>query len=461
MNRKTHLVMVSAYVIFLFIGRTFANPPADSPDIYAARRDSLLAKIQHGAVLLAAAPQAIRNGDMEYKYRQNSDFFYLTGFSNPGAYLVLRSDATPHYILFVRAHNPTREVYTGLRPGVTGAMTQFGADTACTIDKLDTELPKLIGDSRTLYLPLNQRNALREQYDSVLENSAIQPDTLVDVSNILHRLRLVKSDYEINLIQKAIHITNDAQQEMMRVTAPDKYEYQISAAIEYVFTNEGAAAPSFPSIVASGKHATTLHYFENNATLQNGELLLVDIGAEYQMYAADITRTIPVSGKFSPEQKALYQAVLNVQKRAIEAVRPGVTIDHLNDLAQRETIRELLKLDILHGDFDSLVEAGAGHTFLPHGISHHLGMDAHDPGGYAQWQTTLALKPGMVITIEPGIYIRSGMQNVDSTWHNLGIRIEDDVLVTNSGCTILSEEIPKTVAAIEKTMRRKPQFFKQ
>jgi len=461
MNRKTHLVLVFAQVIFLCIGRTFANPSAQSPDIYAAHRDSLLAKIQHGVVLLAAAPQAIRNGDVEYKYRQNSDFYYLTGFSNPGAYLVLRPDTAPHYILFVRSRNPTREIYTGSRPGISGAMTKFGADTAYTVEKLHQELPRLIGDSGTFYLPLNQRNAIQEQYDSILENSAIQPDTLVNVSNILHRMRLVKSDHEIHLIQKAIDITNDAQQEMMRVTAPDKYEYQISAAIKYVFTNEGATAPSFPSIVASGKNATTLHYFENNAKLQNTELLLVDIGTEYQMYAADITRTIPVSGKFSPEQKALYQAVLNVQKRAIEAVRPGVTIDHLNDLAQRETIRELLKLDILHGDLDSLVEAGAGDTFLPHGISHHLGMDAHDPGGYAIWQTNLPLKPGMVITIEPGIYIRSGMQNVDPKWHNIGIRIEDDILVTKTGRIVLSHDIPKSVKAIEKEMRRKPRFIKQ
>ncbi len=439
----------------------YGAAPSISQSIYSARRDSLLKKIPRGVVVMAAAPQVMRNGDMEYEYRQNSDFYYLTGFQNQGALLVLRPNAEQQYVLFVRPHNIHAEIYTGSRPGVAGAMTTFGADTAFTTDQIETVLPQLIGHSKTLYVSFGENQEMQDEFNSILEEHYIRPDTLINVTKMLHQMRLVKSDYEIGQIQKAIDITGDAQREMMRLAAPKKYEYEIAAAVEYVFSDEGATAPSFPSIVASGKNATTLHYFDNNAQFHDGDLLLVDIGAEYQMYAADITRTVPVNGKFSPEQKALYQAVLNVQTRAIDAVQPGMTIDELNKLAQRESTKELLRLGILQGDLDSVVAAKAVHRFLPHGISHHLGIDAHDPGGYSRRQATLPLQPGMVITIEPGLYIRAGIDNVDPKWDNLGIRIEDDILVTKSGHKILSEGIPKSIKAIEKEMKQKPHFIKR
>jgi Xaa-Pro aminopeptidase len=293
--------------------------------------------------------------------------------------------------------------------------------------------------------------------DGFIAKTAI--DTVIDAGSIIQAMRLVKSPDELEMIREAVSITAKAQREMMRVTRPGAYEYEVEAAIEYVFKQSGSSYPGFPSIVASGPNATTLHYIESTRQMLRNELLLVDIGAEYNLYSGDLTRTVPVNGKFHRNQAALYNIVLEALTEATEAVKPGITIRELHQISAKTISEGLLELGILEGDLDAVMENRLYGKFFPHGVSHHLGLDVHDPGQYRESHIHNPLQSGMVITIEPGIYIRPD-ENVDSRWHNIGIRIEDDILVTDTGHEILSDELPRTVREIENIMKRSPEFVK-
>ena len=425
--------------------------------VYAERRRRLMAAMGQGVAIVPTAPEAVRNGDAHYPYRFDSSFYYLTGFAEPEAVLVL--DATQgKSVLFCRDKNPEREIWDGFRHGPQGAREGFGFDEAYTVEELDQRMPELLGNQPVLYQGFGRDAAFDARVSGWLNavraktrTGISAPATLTDVNRLIDEMRLFKDAHEADLLREAGRISAAGHVAAMRATRPGRFEYQVEAEILSVFGRYGARYPSYESIVAGGANACVLHYVGNQCELRDGELLLIDAGCEYRGYAGDISRTFPVNGRFSPAQKAVYEVVLEAQLAAIARFRPGARWNEAADASLAVLVRGLIDLGLLQGSVEANIESEAYRQFYMHRIGHWLGLDVHDVGDYKQAGEWRTYQPGMVTTVEPGLYIRPA-DNVPAEFHNIGIRIEDDVLITESGCEVLTAGVPKTVADIEALM---------
>jgi Xaa-Pro aminopeptidase len=424
---------------------------------YAERRKAFLSRFERGVAVLPAAPVAIRNNDVEHEYRQDSDFYYLSGFEEPESVLVLSSLHPDHrMVLFVRPRDPEREVWDGARAGVEGAVRHFGADAAFPIGELGSRLPDYLQNHDRLMYRFGRDRAFDDKMSAALDATRARarrgvgwPSEIVDPAAVLHEMRLFKSKDEVLAMQKAAAITRDAHIGAMRLAKPGRYEYEVDALLREVFRKNGSERPAYPPIVGAGSNATVLHYRSNSKRIEEGDLLLVDAGCEYGYYASDVTRTWPVSGKFTPPQRAIYELVLAAQLAAIEATRPGATLEEIHRRALEVIVDGLIALGLLSGDREKNIEENLYRPFFMHRTSHWLGMDVHDVGAYFHAQKPRPLEPGMVITVEPGIYIAENNAHVPQSYRGIGVRIEDDILVTPGGHSNLTADIPKTVRELE------------
>ncbi len=427
-----------------------------SPD-FAANRQRLLAQMAPDeAVILFASPHHIRNGDAEYRYRPSSDVYWLTGWTQPEMVLFLRPGEST-LTLFVQAKDEEREIWTGYRPGPEGAKADFGADEAFTIDDLAKELPRLLHGVTTLHHAFAESpehdavllGAIRKAARTARKNGMSVPETFHAPSKLLHEVRLIKSKAEIALMRKAAAITAEAHIESMRMAAPGVNEHAIDAFIDYTFRKNGGVGAGYTNIVAGGKGATCLHYIENDKPLEDGDLLLIDAGCEYAYYTADVTRTFPVSGTFSKAQREVYEWVLKAQEAAIDAARPGRPYTDMHDAAVRILTEGMIALGLLEGDVDELISEETYKKYYMHGTGHWLGMDVHDVGVYARGGDSRPLAPGMVVTVEPGLYIQANDEDAPEHLRGIGVRIEDDILVTDGEPDNLTIAIPKSVEAVQ------------
>jgi Xaa-Pro aminopeptidase len=412
-----------------------------------------------GIAVIPSAPQARRSGDVQYRYRPDSDFFYLTGFTEPEAVVVLAPGrASGEFLIFCRERDPVQEMWNGGRVGLEGAINTFGADDAFPFEDIEDIVPSLLENRSKVYCNLGRYPGFDKQLLRWLSDvktrrrsGVTAPGELVDLGCILHELRLIKRASELRVMKKAAAISVNAHRRAMTRCAPGMREYEIEAELEYVFRQGGAQYPAYPSIVAGGANACVLHYIDNRDRLRKGDLLLIDAGAELDCYCADITRTFPINGRFSATQKALYDIVLAAQLAAIDAVKPGATFNEPHEAAVRVISTGLKDLKLLKGSVDGLIEKGAYQKFFVHRTSHWLGLDVHDVGEYRLGDAWRVLEAGMVLTVEPGIYVPAE-KNIPKKWQGIGIRIEDDVLVTRAGHEVLTDDAPKHPEAIEDLM---------
>ncbi len=428
---------------------------------YARRRKALMAQMEPNSIaILPAAPVYIRNRDVEHVYRQDSDFQYLTGFPEPEAVMALIPGREHgEYVLFCRERDPERELWDGLRAGQDGAISQFGADDAFPIGDIDDILPGLIEGRERVYYAIgsNQEfdHRLMEWVNHIrakARQGAMPPNEFVALNHLLHDMRLYKSATEVKVMKEAAEISARAHIRAMQASRAGLFEYHLEAELDYEFRKGGAKMPAYGSIVAAGRNACILHYRENDAALKDGDLVLIDAGCEIDCYASDITRTFPVSGRFSPEQKAIYELVLKANEEAFKFIAPGRHWNEAHEATVRVITAGLVDLGLLEGDVDELIASEAYKPFYMHRAGHWLGMDVHDVGDYkvgGQWRV---LEVGMAMTVEPGIYIAPDNDKVAKKWRGIGVRIEDDVVVTKKGCEILTNGVPKTVAEIEALM---------
>jgi Xaa-Pro aminopeptidase len=430
-------------------------------DEYARRRAALLQQLpQNSVALVSASHLKTRNRDAEYAFRQDSDFYYLTGFNEPDALLLLiPGRAEGEYVLFCPPRDPQMEIWTGYRAGPEGCVRDFGADQAFALEELEQQMPRLLDGVHRLYYALGSDEALDTRVRGWLNQVRAQsrqgaqaPEELVLLDNLLHEQRLFKSAAELDVMRRAADISAEAHCRAMRLSRPGLYEYQLEAEITGYCMQQGARFQAYSPIVGGGANGCILHYIDNSAELKDGDLVLIDAGCELDNYASDITRTFPVNGRFSPQQRALYQLVLDTQLACIDAMQPGVLWNRIHDLSVELLTEGLIELGLLQGERDALIEAGAYRRFYMHRIGHWLGMDVHDVGQYkldGEWRP---LEPGMVMTIEPGLYVAPDDDSVAPEWRGIGIRIEDDVLVTEQGPDVLTAAVPKTIADIEALM---------
>ena len=428
---------------------------------YARRRKALMAEMEPNSIaILPAAPMYIRNRDVEHVYRQDSDFQYLSGFPEPEAVIALIPGREHgEYVLFCRERDPARELWDGLRAGQDGAVAEYGADDAFPIGDIDDILPGLIeGRSRVYYaIGSNQEfdHRLMEWINTIRSKArqgAQPPNEFVALDHLLHDLRLYKSANEVKVMRAAAEISARAHVRAMQASRAGLYEYHLEAELDYEFRKGGAKMPAYGSIVAAGKNACILHYRENDAVLKDGDLVLIDAGCEIDCYASDITRTFPVSGRFSAEQKAIYELVLAANEEAFKHIAPGKHWNEAHEATVRVITAGLVDLGLLQGDVEDLIASEAYKPFYMHRAGHWLGMDVHDVGDYKVGGEWRVLEPGMAMTVEPGIYIAADNQDAAKKWRGIGVRIEDDVVVTRTGCEILTGGVPKTVAEIEALM---------
>ena len=428
---------------------------------FARRRKALMEVMEPNSIaIVPSAPERQRSRDTEYPYRQDSDLHYLSGFPEPGAVLALIPGREHgEFVLFCRDRDPDREIWDGYRAGPEGACRDYGADDAFPIDDIDDILPGLLeGRERVYYAMGKDREFDRQVMDWVnsirakVRSGATPPGEFLDLNHFLHDLRLIKSAAELRLMRHAGEISARAHSRAMRYCQPGVMEYQLEAEILHEFAMAGARFPAYSSIVGGGKNGCILHYIENNAALKNGDLVLIDAGCEYETYAADITRTFPVNGIFSAEQRALYEWVLKAQRAAIAEIRPGNHWNRPHEVSVQVLTEGLVELGLLQGEVDELIANEAYREFYMHRVGHWLGLDVHDVGDYkidGQWRL---LEPGMVMTVEPGLYVAPDNERVARKWRGIGIRIEDDVVVTKEGCEVLTDGVPKEPDDIEALM---------
>ncbi len=430
--------------------------PTELSPIYANRRRRLAQALGAGVAVVPTAPERVRNRDSHYPYRFDSYFYYLTGFIEPEAALVLLPEKS---LLFCRERNPEREIWDGLRYGPEGARERFGFDQAHPIAALDAEVEKLLENQPVLHTPLGADpewdaramkwlNAVRAR----VRAGIAAPDRVQDVRAALDDMRLVKDAHELGVMRRAARIAAQAHRRAMQAARPGRNEYEIEAELLHEFRRSGAQAPSYTPIVAGGANACVLHYVANDAPLGDGELVLIDAGCELDGYASDVTRTFPVNGRFSGAQREVYELVLAAQRAALDAVRPGKAWNEPHDAAVRVLAQGMIDLKLLVGGLQEILEKEAYKRFYMHRTGHWLGLDVHDAGDYKRAGNWRALAPGMTLTVEPGLYIRAA-EDVPARLRNIGVRIEDDVLVTDAGCEVLTAEAPKAVADIEALMR--------
>ncbi len=432
-----------------------------SRDEYARRRTQLLASLPAGSVaLVAAATLKTRNRDAEYAFRQDSDFYYLTGFNEPDAVLLLLPGREEgEAVMFCPPRDPQMEIWTGYRAGPEGCVRDFGMDQAFELEHLDAQLPELLDGRLRLYYAFGQDELLdtrvRGWVNAVrakARQGAQPPQELVQLETLLHEQRLFKSEAELEMMRRAGDISAAAHVQAMQICAPGMSEYQLEAEITAHCMREGARFQAYSPIVGAGANGCILHYIDNMDLLRDGDLVLIDAGCELDNYASDITRTFPVSGRFSAQQAELYQLVLDAQLACIDAIRPGVPWNDIHELSVRVLTEGLVRLGLLQGKVDALIEEGAYRRFYMHRVGHWLGMDVHDVGEYKQDGDWRPLEPGMVMTVEPGLYIAPDDDSVAPQWRGIGIRIEDDVVITEQGCEVLTDGVPKQIADIEALM---------
>lgn len=416
-------------------------------------------QMERGIAVIPTAEEVERNGDTHYAYRHDSSFYYLTGFTEPEAVLVLIAGDVPKSYLFCREKNVEREIWDGFRYGPAAAQAEFGFDAAYPVAQLHEKLVELMGNQPALYCPLGASAEwdarllkLRGEVQAKVRSGVRAPNVVRDVRELLHEMRLVKDVHEIAVMSRAGAISAEAHRRAMRFTRPGAMEYEVEAELVHEFVRRGARHQAYPAIVAGGANACVLHYVSNDRKLRDGDLLLIDAGCELEGYAADITRTFPVSGRFSAAQRDVYEIVLAAQASAFDASRPGNGWDAPHEAAVRVLAQGMLDLKLLIGSLDGVIESGAYKRFYMHRTGHWLGMDVHDVGDYKVDDRWRSLKPGMAYTIEPGCYIRPADDVPEALW-DIGIRIEDDVVITADGCENLTADAPKTVAEIEEIMR--------
>ena len=428
---------------------------------YARRRKTLMEQMGPDSIaILPAAPMYIRNRDVEHVYRQDSDFQYLSGFPEPEAVIALIPGREHgEYVLFCRERDPERELWDGLRAGQDGAVRDYGADDAFPIGDIDDILPGLIEGRERVYYAIGSNESFDHrlmEWIKTIRSKARQgaqpPSEFVALDHLLHDLRLYKSAAEVKVMQAAAEISARAHVRAMQAARPGLFEYHLEAELDYEFRKGGAKMPAYGSIVASGRNACILHYRENDQPLKDGDLVLIDAGCEIDCYASDITRTFPVSGTFSPEQKAIYELVLAANEEAFKHIAPGKHWNEAHEATVRVITAGLVELGLLSGDVDELIASEAYKPFYMHRAGHWLGMDVHDVGDYKVGGEWRVLEPGMAMTVEPGIYIATDNEAVARKWRGIGVRIEDDVVVTRKGCEILTGGVPKSVAEIEALM---------
>ena len=428
--------------------------------LYRQRRLRLLQQMQRGIAVIPTAEEVERNGDTHYAYRHDSNFYYLTGFTEPEAVLVLiAAEGENRSLLFCRDKDPEREIWDGYRLGPEAAVERLGLDGAHSIDALDEQLEILIGNQPVVFYPLGANPAwdermleLRRRVQSKIRSGIRAPERLHDIRNLLHDMRLRKDAHEQGILRRAGEISAQAHNRAMRAARADMFEYEIEAELLHEFCRHGARHPAYPTIVAGGANACVLHYVNNHDKLRDNELLLIDAGCEIDGYAADITRTFPVNGRFSSAQQDVYEIVLAAQEAAIAHARPGHTWDEPHEAALRVLAQGFIDLKLCHGAVDGVLESGSYKRFYMHRTGHWLGMDVHDVGDYKVDDRWRPFEPGMTLTVEPGCYIRPADDIPLALW-DIGIRIEDDVLITPQGNEILTAGTPKTIRDIEELMR--------
>ncbi len=446
---------------------------------FVSRRQRLLAQLPANAIaVIPAAQEVVRSNDTEYHFRQNSDFFYLTGFNEPDAFLILSNqaellthlgdddDGAVSSAMFVRPKDESAEIWHGRRLGVDAAPSVLGVDVAYSIDDIEEVLPALLNAHAYLYYQLGANANADTIVQGALhvvnkapKQSMQAPTSIVDVSGLIHAMRLIKSPAELAIMQQSANISCTAHMNAMQLCEPGVFEYQLEACILHSFAMQGARFAAYNTIVGSGNNACILHYTENADALNSGDLVLIDAGSEFNGYAADITRTFPVNGTFSDAQREIYQLVLDAQLASIDVLVPGNCIGDAMDIAVRIITQGLLDLGILHGDIEACIKREAHKSFFMHGLGHYLGLDVHDVGNYKMPSSTqpnspmqdAPLKPGIVMTVEPGIYIAENAEAPEQ-YKGIGVRIEDNIVITDTGNKVLTQKVPKTIADIEALM---------
>lgn len=427
--------------------------------ILAERRERLGQMIPDAAFILVAQPECIRNRDVHHHYRQESSFYYYTGFEEPESVMVFRPGLTPEYVLFVRPKDVERETWDGFRFGPDGAITEFDADQAYSIDDLEKVLPELLLPVEQVYYQMNLHKEFDGEFLRLLQKvqakkgrGATRLPDIVDPSEAIGEMRLRKKPDEVELLRKAGEISAQGHLAAMKYVKPGVSEREVLAVINYTFLMGDAAREGYGGIVASGANATTLHYTFNDQICQDGDLILIDAGAEYEYYTGDITRTFPVNGRFTDVQKKFYEKVLHVQKAIIEMSRPGLVFTALQERAIDMLTSAMLDLGLLKGNKKDLIDSLAFKKYYPHGVSHFLGMDVHDVGALTVHGEPRVLEPGMCYTVEPGLYVPANDMDAPPELRGLGVRIEDDILITERGCEVLTDLVPKEVRDIEELM---------
>ena len=429
---------------------------------FQERRDRLAEQMGPNSIaIIATSPEVMRNRDADYKFRADSSFFYLTGFAEPEAVVVIETDETCEsyvYSVFCRERNRDMEIWNGYRAGIDGVIDDYDADEAYAIDLLDEEIIEKLLNKQKLYYRIGQRadfdarvSAWIKEADEQQRRGNGAPAEIIQLDRIVDEMRLHKSAQEIELMQIASNISAEAHTRAMQKVRPDMMEYALEAELVYIFGKNGCV-PSYNSIVGGGANGCILHYVENNKPLKDGDLVLIDAACEYEFYASDITRTFPVNGKFNPEQKALYQIILDAQVAAINSIQIGNSYKEPHHVAVRIMVQGLLDLGIMQGDIEQIIESESYRQFYMHGTGHWLGMDVHDVGSYkhgTEWRT---YEQGMVVTVEPGLYIAPDDETVDVKWRGIGIRIEDDVVATVNGPLVLTKNVVKSIEDIEALM---------
>lgn len=429
---------------------------ASSQSQFARRRQQLMQSLGDGGIILTAGHDAPRNNDVDYEFRQQSPFWYLTGFDEPDAVAVLRPGHPDSYVLFVRPYDPKFEIWVGYRAGIDGAINRHGADAAYSIEDIDAELPRLLEEVPLVYYGLGSDQKMDQIVTGLVSSRRRGAQRagnallgIHDPKPVIDRMRLIKSAEEIEALQRAIAVTWQGFEAAMRYTRVGVFEYQVQAELESAFRKQGSPRNGYPSIVASGGNSCTLHYVTNRARMKDGDLLLIDAGAEIDFYTADITRTWPVNGRFSPEQRAVYDVVLEAQRQAFQVISPEARFEDVHRAAQRVLVQGLVDLGVLSGDVDGLIEQRAHQPYFMHGTSHWLGLDVHDAGPYRVDDESISLQEGMVFTVEPGLYFGPLATESPPGLQGIGIRIEDNVVVTAGGYRNLSASIPSRPDQIE------------
>lgn len=428
---------------------------------HAERRRAFAESMGEGVAVIPAAPQATRSNDVEHRYRQDNDLLYLTGFPEPNCLCVLSPQhERERFILFVQPRDRERETWTGKRYGVDGAKEVFGADAAYTIDQVREVLPEHLSLTDRVYFAPGRDQGMNALVQGLVDASRSGRArtgrgvvSLVDPGAILHEMRLYKSAGELDLMRKAVAASASAHQAAMEGVRDGAFEYELEALLEYHFRRAGGSGWAYPSIVASGPNATILHYTQNDRRMRDGDLVLIDAGAEFDGYCSDVTRTFPVGAGYSPPQRRVYEVVLRAQKEAIATVRAGVSMEDVHQRATEVLVDGLLELGLLSGAAADVMEKGEHTRFYMHRTGHWLGLDVHDVGRYRVDGVSRPLAPGMVLTVEPGLYIAEDLEDVSADYRGIGVRIEDDVLVTEAGCEVLSAAIPKEVDDVEAIRR--------